>query len=198
MVHDDFHAFLLGIALQFGYIEIGVGLVEIVDEFLAVSIVVFPAFVPAFHQHGVKPVFRGEVDVFFYVCRVGSVVSVGFQLRIIGLADNDVLRVGICPRGALTREVFPPYADILRRMNPRGIRQLARFVQVQDEAGSQDVAGIVAYYDGTPRRNASGLHVGFRAVAVGSEVRAEYEAFVVQIQLHGRIVHQCGFVDIDV
>ena len=85
-MHDDFHAFLLGIALQFGYIEIGVGLVEIVNEFLAVSIVVFPAFVPAFHQHGVKPVLRGEVDVFFHVCRVGSVVSVRFQFRIIGLA----------------------------------------------------------------------------------------------------------------
>ena len=198
MMHDDLHPFRCGIALQFLDIKIRISLGKAVNKLFGISIIVFPAFVPAFHQHCIKTVFGRKVDVFLHVRRIGSMMSVRLQLSIICLSDYNILRIGISPCRASSREILPPYADILDRLDPRSILQFTRLIQVDNQVRSQNVTSIVAHYNRTPRTGTSCLDISFCTVLVRSQVCTHQVIFRIQVQVHGRIVDQRSLVNVDV
>ena len=83
VVHDDLHPFVRRVAVQLLDVEIGIRGHEIEDVILRLAEPVLPAFVPALDQHGVEPVFGGEVDVLLHVFGRGSVAAVRTEFRVV-------------------------------------------------------------------------------------------------------------------
>ena len=124
--------------------------------------------------------------------------SVGFQFGIVCLAQVDVGRIVSVAPLAFAGNHFPPDAHVLAGLYPGCIFQLAGLVQVQRDARSEDVAGVVADNDRTPRRAAGRLHVSLVAIGIGRKPGGKDKVLVVQVEVHTRIVHQSGFVQVDV
>ena len=169
VVHDEFHASAMRIVVERLDVEVGIGCKEVEDLFLGVSAPVLPADVPAFDEHGIEPVVGGKVDVPTYVGIVGAMFARRCCLGIIGQSKfHRWIVVGICPF-AFARNHLPPHADILHRMYPTGILDLARLVEVEDKVRGQYLAGIVGDEGGTPRRNQRSLQPSLLAKSVGGE-----------------------------
>ena len=130
MVHDHLHAFLLCVSFDAFHIEIRVWGHEIEHVFLHVSVPVLPSNVPAFHKHAVESVFGGEVDVSLDIGRVRSMLSVRLHLcQVIGRKVYAAEVISVGPR-TLAGDHLPPDTDILARMDPRCVLDLARLVEI--------------------------------------------------------------------
>ena len=96
MVHDQTDAFAVGIGIQCGQIEIGVGGDKVENKVFLLAVPVFPAFVPTFYQQTVESVGRGEVDVAAHILIVGTMLAVGLRMGVVGLAQlNRGILIGI-------------------------------------------------------------------------------------------------------
>ena len=124
--------------------------------------------------------------------------TVGLGLGIVCLAQLDgrqVVGIGPC---AFVGDHFPPDADIFYRFNPGDIFQCARLIQVKGNAGSQYITGVIADDHRTPWRNARSLQVSLIALGIRRQPRLEDEVLVIQVQVHARVIHQSGLMQVDV
>ena len=197
-MHHQPHALAVGVLVEAGQVEVGVGCLEVEHVVLLVAAPVLPPDVPSLDEHLVEAVACGEVDVLFHVGRVGGVVSVGLHLGVVRLVQFDRGQVpGVGP-GSVAGDHLPPDADVLRRLNPGGVVELAGLVEVEDELRGQDVARVVADHHRAPGAVAGCLEVALAAVGVGVEPRLEDEGRIVQVEVHTGVVHEGGFVQVDV
>ena len=98
VVHNHLHALFLGIAADFGNIEVGIWGDKVKDIVLLLAEPVFPTFVPSFHQDGIKTVLCGEVYVVLHMLGVGTMLAVGLQFAVVGNAQLHAVHVvGIGP-----------------------------------------------------------------------------------------------------
>ena len=142
--------------------------------------------------------FGCKVDVFFHMSCIGSMMSVRFQLLVISLSNHDILRIGIGPCRASSREVFPPHTNVFSRLYPGSIFYLTRLIQIQNQVGSQNVASIVAHNNRTPRSHTPSLNVSLISILIGRQVCTHKVSLCIQVQMHGRIIYQCCFMNIDI
>ena len=133
MVHQQLHTLGVSIVVESLDVEVGVGRHEV--EHIALPHVrpVFPAHVPAFHEHLVKTVLGGEVDITLHVLVVGFVRTVGCHLRPVDLIKMDGGEVVRVVPGATSHNHLPPHTAVLGRMDPTGVIKCTRLVEVQDE-----------------------------------------------------------------
>jgi len=198
VVHHQLHALGVGIVVESLDVEVGIRGEEVEDVFLHVACPVFPSDVPALDEHGVETVVGGEVDVSAHVGVVGRVASRGRGLAVIGHSELDRGKlVGVGPV-ALTRDHLPPHTDVFGGMYPAGVGELAGLVEVEDEVGGQYLACVVGHHDGAPGALAGRLQPAFHALCVGGEPGAEGHGFVVEVEVHGRIVDQGCLVEVEV
>ena len=198
VVHDEADALAVGILVQRRQVEVRIRGDEVEDEVLLVAVPVLPAFVPALDEETVEAVLGGEVDVAADVLVVRAVPAVRLGSGVVRHAQlhgRIVIRVGPL---ALAGDHLPPHAHVLGRMDPGDVLDGAGLVQVQDEAGSQHVGGLLAHHHGAPRALARGLQPPLDALGVRGQVRREHEVLVVQVQVRGGIVQHLGLVDVDV
>src|SRR5690606_3324778 len=90
-----------------------------------------PADVPALDQHAAEAVLGGEVDVAQGV----------FGGRAVPGPRVPAARVEVH---------VPPDADVLHRLEPADVAELVGLVEVQDQAGFDEAAGLVGDLDGPP------------------------------------------------
>ena len=64
--------------------------------------------------------------------------------------------------------------------------------------GRKDVACIITYDDRTPGCCTGSLQIPFRAVGVGCDPGLEDEIPVIQVQVHGSVIDQGSFVQVDI
>ena len=198
VVHHQTDALVMGVFVQPRKVKVGIGGDKVEDVILHIATPVFPANIPAFYQHLVETVGSGEVDILLHVLRIGRMHAVGLHLgvvRLIQLHRGQVPRVG---PGTVAGNHLPPDADVLHGLDPGSIFQLARLVEVEDELGGQDVAGIVAHHHRAPGATTRGLQVSLVALRVGCQPGLEHQVLVVQVEVHARVVHQGGLVQVDV
>ena len=93
---------------------------------------------------------------------------------------------------------LPPDTNVFHRLDPTGVFDFTGFVQVENQIGGEDIAGIIADHDGAPRRHAWCLKMSLVALGIGCEPRLKYHVLVVEIEVHARIVDQRSLVDVDV
>ena len=198
MMHHQLHALAMRILIEHLHVKIGIRRNKIEHVVFGFSEPIFPAFIPSFHQHLVESVGGGKVDILLYMLVIGSMASVGLRLAVIQytqLHGRQLIRIS--PR-TLSGYQFPPDTHVLHRLNPRHIVIGARLVQVQRNAGSQYIAGVIAHNHRTPRRSARSLQIAFIAHGIRSQPRFEDKVPVVQIQVHASVIHQRRLVQVDV
>ena len=118
VVHQNLHPLRVGIVVQHLDVEVGIGCHKVEHVTLPHVCPVFPANVPAFHQHFVETVLGGKVDVALHLLVVGGMAAVGLHLRPVNLVEFDAGEVvGVVPV-ALAHNHLPPHAAVLRGMNP--------------------------------------------------------------------------------
>ena len=198
VMHYETQSLGMGIIVKRRNVEIGIRGDEVEYIFFLAAAPVFPTFVPSFHQDAVKPVLRGEVDIASDVFVVGPVPAVRFGRRIIRNAEFNCRIVPSIGPGALAGYHLPPNAQILDGMNPGDIFQCTGLVEIQYQAGSKRLAGIVGHLYGPPRRLAGCLHASLPSFSVGAEPAAEGKLPGVCFKMHCRIVFQGCFVNVDV
>ena len=198
VVHDELHTLRVGILIERLDIEVGVRRLEVEDIFLRVAEPVFPTDIPALDEDTTKAMLSGEVDVAADVLIICRVTARGLSLRVVGEAELDggELR-GIGPV-ALTRDHLPPYADVLRGVDPRGILDLTGLVEIEDEVRGEDLACVIGDHDRTPRALAGRLKVAPDALCIGSQPRAEDHVLIIKVEVHRRVVHQRSLVEVDI
>ena len=125
-------------------------------------------------------------------------MPVRFQLLVISLSYHDILRVGIGPCRTSTRKIFPPYTDVFSRLYPWSILDFTRLIQIQNQVGSQYIAGIVAHNNRTPRCYTSSLNVSLVPILIGRQMCTHKISFCIQVQMHSRIVYQCSLMNINI
>ena len=87
-------------------------------------------------------------------------------MGIVGLTEfHRRILVGIGPV-TFAGNHLPPYAYVFCRVNPTGILNLTRFVEVQDQMGSQHLAGIVGDEYGAPGTLARCLQIALHALRI--------------------------------
>ena len=196
MMHDEFHPFRSRVVPKSGQVEIRIWSHEVENPLFHVAEPVFPSDVPSFHQHAVETVLGREIYVFPYIFSGGPMPAVRLHLRQVVSVDMHAAEVvGVGPR-AFARNHFPPDSDILVRTDPRSVVYLARLVEVQSDSGSQDIPRIVGHDDSPPRRSARRLHIGHVPVRVRRQMGFEHQLLVVKLEMHGRVVHQSGLMQV--
>ena len=83
MVHDDADTLVMGILVKGRKVKVRIRSDKVKDIVLLGAEPVFPAFVPAFNQDGVKSVLRGKVNVHAHILVVGAMAAVGLGLGVI-------------------------------------------------------------------------------------------------------------------
>ena len=166
---DPFFAGVGGYALQ---VEVGVGL-DIVEVLVAAP--VLPTLVPPLEKDALDVVGRGEVDVPQGVFGGGAVAR----------AHGPHLRAEVHA---------PPDADILLRLDPRGVGYLGGLVEVENQRRVDEVHRLVAQLDGAPRSGEASGDVGLDAVGQRCEVGFEHSLGIAP-QHHLGIIVERRFVD---
>ena len=173
VVHQQLHTLLVGIVVQHLDVEVGVWRHEVEHVALPHVSPVFPAYVPAFHQHLVQPVLGGEVDIPLHILVVSLVRAVGLHLRPVYLVQLDARQVvGVVPVAAPYYHL-PPYATVFRGVNPAGVLQLARLVQVQYQVRRQHIAGVVAHHHRAPGCLTGCLHTPLQSRSIRRQMAHE-------------------------
>ena len=139
-----------------------------------------------------------EVDVSHHLLSVGTVCAIGLALREVGFAKAHRGKVvGVVPI-TVSHNHFPPHTIILSGVNPRSVFNFARLIEVVDEIRREHGARIIAHHHGAPRRFARRLHIAHIAHGIGSESGFEHHILIIEIEVHGGIIHTGSLVDIDV
>lgn len=175
MVHNDLNATTIGISLDRIDIEIGVRGIEEELAILAKRAPILPALIPPLDENSVDIMIGSEIDILQHIGGVGGMAAVWGQFVVVGDAGLGAVIVGISPCFLVSDEHLPPYTDELHRADPGGIFEGARFVEVIDELGGEDIAGIIADDECAPRSGERELEITGHAEAVGHEVRGEGE-----------------------
>ena len=189
VVHNHLNSFAFGVLVNGFDIKIGVRCLEVEYQIFGMSKPIFPPYVPTFYQYAIKTIFGGKVDIFLHIFGSSPVLAVGFEGGVIGFTDMYTRNIVSVRPFFHTSNHFPPYPYVLHWVNPRSISQSARFVEVEGDIGSQNIAGIVANNHCTPRRLGRGLHITFGTVGIGGNPRLEYESLVIQIEVHRSVVY---------
>ena len=198
VVHHELDALAVGIVVEHLYVEVRIRSDEIEHIVFGMAEPVFPALIPTFDQHLVEAVGGGKVDVLLDMLVIGAVTAVGFGLGIVGLAQLDGKQVvGIGP-GALAGNHLPPHAHILHRLDPGHVVVGTGLVEVERDARSEDVAGVVAHDDRSPRRGTGCLQVALVALSIGGEPGFEHQVLVVQVEVHAGVVDEGCLMQVDV
>ena len=87
MMHDHFYAFAFCIIPNGGYIKIGIRRYKIKYIIFGFAKPVFPAYIPAFYQYGIKTICGGIINHFFYMLCSCPMFAIGCKLGIIGNAQ---------------------------------------------------------------------------------------------------------------
>src|SRR5690606_31137669 len=174
VVADDLDALLAGVSRDALDIEVRVGFGEAVAPAGAEPLAV-PADVPALDEHSAEAVLGGEVDVAHGV--FGGRAVLGTRVPAAGLQVH-----------------VPPDADVLHRLEPADVAQLVGLVEVQDQAGFDQSAGLVGDLQGAPGGDEGGVAHDRGAAQARRQHGAELAAFD-PAQVHARVVDQGGFVD---
>ena len=175
-MHDDPDALFLRVRSQGRQVVVGIGPSE--GEGVAVlDPVAVPADVPPFDQHAPEAVGRREIDVALGVLRGGA-----------------VLRPGAPGHGVDVHP--PPDADVLHRLDPAGVRDAARRIELEAEERGRQVGDAIGHLDGAPwgleRRAAADLD----AIGHGGERGPQEPGLGALLpQEHAGVVHQVGLVD---
>ena len=193
MMHNHFHSLRFGVLLYFFYIEIGIRCDKIEYIVFRLTYPIFPPDVPTFHQHSVKSMFCGKIDIFFYMLGISGMTSIRRQTRIIDQIEFHMRQIGISP-STFPGYHFPPYTYIFRRFYPTRIFIDTRFIQIKGHFGCKNITRIVTNNNRAPRRFRRSLHISLIPQCIGCKVRLEYHIFVVQIERHTRIIDQCSFM----
>ncbi len=86
------------VVVEILYVEVGIGGDKVEHIILRLSEPVLPSFVPTLHEHLVKAVVGGKVDVSFDLGGIGAVASVRLGLGIVGLSElYGIDVIGIVP-----------------------------------------------------------------------------------------------------
>ena len=93
---------------------------------------------------------------------------------------------------------LPPYTHVLHGVNPAHVLNGAGLVEVEDEAGSQHVRGLLTHLHRAPGALAGGLQTAFHALRIRGEEGGESEGLVVQLQVGGGIIQDLRLMDVDV
>ena len=198
MMHNHLDALLRSIFLDFLYIEVRIRGHEVEDIVLHIAEPVFPAHVPAFHEHSVEPVCRSVVYVFLHISSSCSVTAVRFYLCEVVRVDMSAVQIPSVGPVAAAGYHLPPYTHIFARLDPGCVLNLARLIEVEGDAGSKYVARIVAHNHSSPRSGARALHICQVSVRIRCKVSLEHHILVIQKQMHCRIVHKGSLVEIDI
>ena len=83
-------------------------------------------------------------------------------------------------------------------MDPGDVLDGAGLVEVEDEAGGQDIGGLLAHHHRAPRALAGRLEPPLDALGVRGEPGAERLRGLVVQEVRGRVVQHFGLVDVDV
>ena len=110
----------------------------------------------------------------------------------LGVLGRGTVAVTLRPGPALFLQ-RPPDAHILGGLDPRGVLDLARVIEVQRHAREQDIGSRAADDHGTPRRHTGVPHPHFIAIFPGHEVGLERCSLMREI--HGRVVGEIGIHD---
>ena len=196
MVHNHLHAFALGILINTLYIKVWIGCHKVIYKVLLVAKPVFPTDIPSFYQHATKAVFSSKVNIALHILRSSTVTTMRFSLRVICFADMDRGKIPCIRPVAHTCNHLPPYTYILHRLNPRGVLYLTWLVQIQHNTRCQNIFGCCTHHHHTPWADRISLDMTFRAINIRSQPRTENHRAIIQIQVHTRIIHQCGLMDI--
>ena len=198
VVHNNTDTLLVGILVKGRQVVVRIRGDEVKDIILLTANPVFPAFVPAFHQNGVKAIGGGIVNVSAHVLVIGRMASVGRGLGIVGYAQPHggiLIRIG--PSLAAGNHL-PPDAHILHGMDPTHILQGAGLIEIEDDAAGQGLLCAVHHHNGTPGRVAGRLHMGHPAFGVRGEPGAESHSGGIQVKAGHRIILHRGLVQVDV
>ena len=90
VVHDELHALALGIITELSDVEVGVRGDEVKYSVLAMTEPILPSDIPSFDQDSIEAVLGCEVDVLLHMLRVGSMLTIGANLGVVGLSDLHV------------------------------------------------------------------------------------------------------------
>ena len=132
VVADQVHALRLRIGSESAQVVVGCRLAEIEVPAIGEPVAI-PAHVPAFDQHAAEAVGGGEVDVALGVFR-GRPVPRSRRPRF------------------LVQVQRPPHPHVLVRLEPADIAEPVRLVEVEDQAGLDQVGRALADLDRPPRR----------------------------------------------
>ena len=133
-----------------------------------------PAVVPALDQHAAQTMTGSEVDV------------------ALGIGGGGAMALTLGP-GPLLFLHSPPDSHILGRLQPRGILNFARLIEVKRHAREQDVGSRASDDDGTPRAHTGLSHPHPVTILPGHKVGFECRPIVRKI--HRRVVGQVGIHD---
>src|SRR5690606_33078586 len=177
VVADQVHALAGGVSGQFRQVEVRGGAGEVEAPAVGEPVAV-PARVPAFHQHAAEAVLRGEVDV------------------AAGIGGGRAVPGAGAP-GLLLQVQRPPHAHVLGRLEPADVADGVGLVEVEDQAGLDQVTGTLADLDRAPRGGERGGAV-HRAALAGRGQRGAQHVAVATGQVHAGVVDQRRLVDGDV
>ena len=170
VVHEQLHAFRMSVVVEGFQVEVGIRSLEVEHIALPAVCPVLPSYVPTFHKHLVETVLGCEVDVAAHFLIRRTVAAIGSCLHPVDVVElHGGELIGVVPR-RFTNNHLPPHTTILRGMNPRGVVQCTRVVEIEDEVRGKHVAGIVGDHHRAPRRLARCLHATFQARGIGGEM----------------------------
>ena len=173
VVHDEADALFVGVFVQCGQVEIGIRCKEVEDELLLFTVPVFPTDIPALDEQSIETIGSGKVDITAHIGIVGTVGAVRSGVNVVGLTELHRREVvGVAP-SALAGNHLPPHTHVLHGVDPGDILQSAWFVEVENEAGSEYIGGLLAHHDGAPRGMARGLDTAFVASSIRTQPRTE-------------------------
>ena len=166
----------MSIFVEHLYIEIRIWGNEVEDISLPHVGPVFPTYVPTFYEHLIKTILSSEVDIALHILVISLMCAIRLNLTPVYLVELDAGEVvGVMP-ASTSYNHLPPYTTVLCRMNPRGILEFARLIEIKDQIRCQHITSIIAYHNSSPRSLTRSLHRTLQTCCVRSEMAHECES----------------------
>ena len=170
MVHHQTDALGMSIIVKSFKVEVRIRSLKVKDIIFAMTKPVFPTNVPALYQYLRESIFSSKIYILLYILSIGRMLPMGFALAVIGNTETNRRKIiSIRPLLATTYHL-PPYPDVLYWLYPRCIGIFAGFIEIEYQARSQNLTGIIYHHDSTPRSRAWSLHMCHVALSIGGEL----------------------------